>query len=155
MDLESRIDVRPARRRDLTPVTDIEAASFGRHAWPEQAFVELFDKCPELFFIARTSRRIAGYSIACVERSRAELISIAVRPEFRGRGVARALIEETIAIVQQHGIVAMRLMVELGNDDAIALYRRLGFVRLRTVPNYYGNGRNGWRMELLLRRRGR
>ena len=131
-------------------VLDIEAASFGPHAWRLEAFVEAFEYCSDLFFIARTSGRIAGYSITCIEREQAELISIAVFPQFRGRGVARALIDATIAILKKRGIRAMWLTVEVGNKDAIALYRRLGFVRLRTVPNYYGKGRNGWRMQLLL-----
>ena len=144
------------QRRDLPRILNIEAASFGRDAWRREAFLEALENCSDLFFIARTSGRIAGYSISCIERGRAELISIAVLPEFRGRGVARALIAAAIASAHDRRIGSVRLMVEVGNDAAIALYRRLGFYRLWTVPNYYGKGRNGWRMELLLRgRRGR
>ena len=40
------------------------------------------------------------------------------------------------------------LMVRRKNEAAIRLYRKLGFVRTATVPNYYEDQSTGWRMRL-------
>jgi len=39
-------------------------------------------------------------------------------------------------------------MVRRQNEEAIRLYRSLGFVRVRTVPNYYDDHSPGWQMSL-------
>lgn len=40
------------------------------------------------------------------------------------------------------------LMVRTTNKAAIRFYKRLGFVRTRTVRDYYENGGDAWRMRL-------
>jgi len=52
-----------------------------------------------------------------------------VRPSARGRGVGRALLEEMIGHCRVLGIRAVHLEVDHGNDQAAALYERLGFER--------------------------
>lgn len=141
-----QIQVRPFERRNLKRVLEIEGASFGRDAWPAQAFLEIWRESPELFLVARLGRRIAGYSITEVyTRSGAELESIAVAPRYRGRGVAQALLNATVAHL---GACTLRLMVSTSNASALRFYRRYGFVRTRLVKDYYGAGRDAWRMRL-------
>ena len=144
------IEIRRAVRRDIRRILDIEAVSFGRDAWEERLFLEALDECGHLFFVARLGGRIAGYSITCIERDRAELISIAVFPEARRHGVGEALIDVTIGTLRRREIGVLRLMVRVGNYGAIRFYRGLGFVRLRRVKDYYGRGRGALRMELRL-----
>jgi ribosomal-protein-alanine N-acetyltransferase len=126
-------------------VVEIERASFGRDAWPAEAFVEYWRQSPELFLIARVGRRIAGYSIARVNWRGAELESIAVDPRYRGRGVGQALLDATVARI---GGRPLRLMVDTANAAALRFYRQYGFVRSRLVKRYYGAGRDAWRMRL-------
>src|ERR1700734_2909688 len=102
------IDVRAFERRNLARIVQIERASFGKDAWAAGLFVEYWRQSPELFLIARQGRRIAGYSIARTNWRGAELESIAVHPRYRGRGVAQALVDATVA---QLPAVTLRLMV--------------------------------------------
>jgi [ribosomal protein S18]-alanine N-acetyltransferase len=139
------IDVRPFERRNLSRVVEIERASFGKDAWPAEAFVEYCQESPELFLIARQGRRIAGYSITRTSWRGAELESIAVDPRYRGRGVAQALLDATVARLPT---VTLRLMVSTTNTPALRFYRQYGFVRTRLVKRYYGAGRDAWRMQL-------
>jgi ribosomal-protein-alanine N-acetyltransferase len=127
-------------------VVEIERASFGKDAWPAALFVEYWRESPELFLIARVGRRIAGYSITRINWRGAELESIAVDPRYRGRGVAQALLDSTVA--QLPGACTLRLMVTTANAPALRFYRRYGFVRTRLVKRYYGAGRDAWRMSL-------
>lgn len=147
------IDVRQFERRDLKRVVDIERDSFGKDAWPAQAFVEYWHESPELFLVAQYGRRIVGYSITRTNWRGAELDSIAVDPGYRGKGIAQALLDATVTRLRspktrsQAGCT-LRLMVSTGNAPALRFYRQYGFVRTRLVRRYYGAGRDAWRMCL-------
>ncbi len=147
----ARIEIRPAGRRDLRRILEIETASFGRDAWDRRIFEDALKRDPGLFVVARLSGRIAGYSISCIERGAAELESIAIHPVYRRRGMGDALMNFTRRELGRLGMTALRLMVRIDNEQAIGFYRRLGFVRVRTVRGYYGRGQDAWRMELRLK----
>jgi [ribosomal protein S18]-alanine N-acetyltransferase len=145
------VEVRRFASRDLERVVAIERASFGKDAWPPELFLEYWRASPEFFLIATLGRRIAGYSINQTDWRGAELESIAVDPPYRGRGVAQALLNATIARLRSRGAGALRLMVSTKNEPALRFYERFGFTRLRKVKRYYGPGRDAWRMRLDLR----
>jgi ribosomal protein S18 acetylase RimI-like enzyme len=65
--------------------------------------------------------------------------------------VATALLKNTLRKVRRAGAQAAWLMVRRENEGAIRLYRRLGFARTATVPDYYEDGATGWRMRVILR----
>jgi len=140
-----RVVVRPFRRRNLNRIVEIERDSFGKDAWPAKLFLEYLRECPEFFLIACCGRRIAAYSIARINWRGAELESIAVHSDYRGRGVAQALLDATVAGL---GSRPLRLMVDTANAPALRFYRQYGFLRTRLVKRYYGPGRDAWRMRL-------
>lgn len=53
--------------------------------------------------------------------------SLAVKPEYRGQGIASALLRATIDKARQMGLPATGLLVDCGNPGAERLYRSLGF----------------------------
>lgn len=75
------------------------------------------------------------------ERHRGWMIQVYVRPEYRGSGMAQALVEHLV-----HHASSQVLQVHLGvwseNVPAIKLYERLGFETYGTEPRYlFVNGR--------------
>jgi GNAT superfamily N-acetyltransferase len=52
---------------------------------------------------------------------------IFVRPAWRGRGVATAVIVEAMRFLQEHGLAWARLSVRAQNANALGLYHRLGY----------------------------
>lgn len=139
--------IRRFEKGDLPGILRIERASFGRDAWPREAFLDYASAAPDLFLVARAGGRIAGYSIATLTRHGAELDSLAVLPPYRRQGIAAALLKGTMRKARGAGARVVSLMVRRKNHAAIKLYRNLGFVRVATIANYYGTGRAGWRMR--------
>jgi len=68
----------------------------------------------------------------------AELLSVAVRPQWRGRGVGARLVTGFLAEVAGRGADASRVVVGADNAAAIAMYRRAGFVPARTFELHRG-----------------
>ncbi len=141
------IRIRRAVRRDISAILRIEDASFLADAWPEDLFLEYLNARAELFLVAKLDGRIAGYSIACLRPWGAEIDSIAVHPRHRRRGVAQRLMTRMLSALRRQRVPACFLTVRRSNLDAIAFYRRFGFVRTRNAPGYYEDGEDGWRMR--------
>lgn len=72
--------------------------------------------------------------------SAAELISMWVAPEARGRGVAGELIDQVDRWARREGAKQLRLAVTDGNDRAAALYRRHGFVGIGELGDLMADG---------------
>jgi ribosomal protein S18 acetylase RimI-like enzyme len=79
--------------------------------------------------VARRSNRVVGMvSGTEPEAGEVELISMWVEPDERGRGVGDALIRAVLEWAGRQGAEAVSLQVREGNEKAIHLYERLGFV---------------------------
>jgi [ribosomal protein S18]-alanine N-acetyltransferase len=68
----------------------------------------------------------------------AQLLNIAVAPEARGRGVAKALMRGGMDYLAGRGVEEVRLEVEPENTPAIAVYREAGCVERGRMRNMYG-----------------
>lgn len=77
-----------------------------------------------------------GFALLRTVLSETELMLIAVAPESRGRGVARALLGESVRRATHLG--ARRFLLEVRADnDALSLYRHVGFVAIGRRRDYY------------------
>lgn len=87
----------------------------------------------------RTERNkgVFGYAMFSVILEDAELMSVAVAPEYRGRGAGRALMSAVLARAAERGASRCFLEVRSSNAPARALYTSLGFTEVRTIRSYY------------------
>jgi ribosomal-protein-alanine N-acetyltransferase len=148
--LKPLVEVCCFQPRDLDRILEIEQASFGRDAWDRELFLDYFRHWPDLFLVARRSRRIRGYIITCSGPKDAELVSIAVDPRDRQRGIGRAMLDETLDQLRSSRARTWWLMVATVNEAAIHFYESYGFVQTRRSKGYYGAGRDAWRMKFSL-----
>ncbi len=60
------------------------------------------------------------------------IANVATHPDFRGRGIARALMELAMERARSRGAQSLILSVREENQQAVSLYRSLGFERITT-----------------------
>jgi ribosomal-protein-alanine N-acetyltransferase len=140
----------PFRRRHLDRILRIERACFAREAYSRGLFLELYEECAGLFFVAKRAGRIGAYMVTCATAPSAEIVSVAVHPDYRRQGMARALIEHTLRALGDAGIRRVELRVRDTNTAGIRLYRSFGFRRAGLERRYYEDGGHAVHMRLAL-----
>ncbi len=79
----------------------------------------------------------AGFAVSYLAGGEGELLNIAVLPEFRKRGIGRALLQRLLEEAEDRGCEAMFLEVRVSNGAAVALYEGRGFQRVGTRKHFY------------------
>ncbi|KAB7744119.1 GNAT family N-acetyltransferase [Nostocoides sp. F2B08] len=77
--------------------------------------------------IIEVGGRAVGRVLIDRAADRTHLVDIALLPEWRGRGIGTAVVQDLISDARSRGD-AVTLSVARDNDRAVRLYRRLGFV---------------------------
>lgn len=94
--------------------------------------------------VAVVRDKIVGYAVIDKWPEQEHLVSIAVIPESRRKGVGQALLDHLIDKMQTG---RLRLEVRRSNKAAIELYRKNGFVRTGIAHSYYTDGEDAFQME--------
>jgi len=132
-------EVRNAEESDLDEICKIEDESFPE-PFPRGLFEKLLRDKNALFFVAVEAGLILGYCIATLENHRGHLISIAVGQSHRRRGVAVRLLGRLLHELEYGDTEQVWLEVRPDNIAAVSLYRKLGFLKAGSAPNYYRDG---------------
>jgi ribosomal-protein-alanine N-acetyltransferase len=91
---------------------------------------------------------LLGYVGFRILKHTAHVATLAVHPEWRGRGIGEYLLLVAITEGLTEGKRRVTLEVRPSNRAAQALYRKLGFERTGIRRAYYRNGEDGWIMTL-------
>jgi len=101
-----------------------------------------------LVLLATHGEELAGFGIVHRQRSFGEvvgyLLTLDVVPTLRRHGLGKHLLTLAEQSAQAAGCRAMLLHVFTGNSGAVALYEKLGYMRLGTDENLYGSGLHAW-----------
>lgn len=121
---------------DLAEAVAAQHAAFGtdeltvdeREAWPREDGYR-----PELDLVVREGGRIVAFAVGYLRGEGVEVGTVGVRPEARGRGLARRLLEAECAIGA--GLGAERAWTSTATDNAgmLAVARSAGFSAFRTT----------------------
>ena len=129
------------KEEDLSAVRAIEVLSFS-NPWSDNTFrgeIQNTSISFPLVVVRRPGDEIVGYIIFWHIREDVQVNNIAVHPDFRGKGIAEALMRHVIGRVRKSGATFMTLEVRPSNAAAVTLYKKLGFEILGTRKNYYTN----------------
>jgi len=140
-----------AASRDAASIAALHAASF-RRGWSEQEVEGLLTDRHVIAHRAMVGSAMAGFIMSRLVEDEAEILSVAVAGQRRGRGLARNLLNLHLRLLAALGARAVFLEVDEHNAAAIRLYDRAGFHEISRRPNYYP-GPGGQAVAALVLRR--
>jgi len=91
------------------------------------------------WLIAESDGQLVGYVGSQSVIDEADIMNIAVSPDFRRKGIAREMINRLIEVLKTKQVHSLTLEVRVSNAGAIALYSQLGFQQVGLRPGYYRN----------------
>lgn len=121
---------------DFEELYALETACFGNSWTREMLRAELENPLTSLVFM-RVEGKIAAFAFGRVVVDEAELFQIGTLPEYRGRGLAKKLLERFHEETRKKGAAVCFLEVRSRNDAAVALYEKSGYERISVRRNYY------------------
>ncbi|HEY0918176.1 ribosomal protein S18-alanine N-acetyltransferase [Devosia sp.] len=131
------LHVEPAVPADADAITRLHAQGFYR-GWAREEFAAyIAGQDTPVYVACDKRRRIAGFAMLRLAADEAELVTIAVDPRWRKKGVGLALMRALFEDLRM--TPARRLFLEVAADNAAALrlYGKLGFARVGERRGYY------------------
>lgn len=143
---------RLAKQTDIDEVYDIYMEDsiipfLGYDPMPKQEFLTVFSSLTKdkTFFVYELEGKVIGFYKTTRYPGRCNHVayigSLAINPEYQGRGLAKAMMKEVIDELQSNGIKRIELIVESDNPKAIRFYERLGFKIEGTLQKFYKRAR--------------
>jgi len=136
---------------DIPVLASYEKLLFPYSPWNTAQFKEEFAGIPTTRFmsVAESNNTIIGYCGVFLPAPgvEADILTVAVLPEYRRQGIAQEFMRQIEAWARDRGARAMMLEVEQTNDSAIALYTKLGYMKISVRMDYYGPGQDAFVMR--------
>jgi ribosomal-protein-alanine N-acetyltransferase len=133
-------EIRRLQLRDLNAIEEIERRSYPT-PWSRSMFASELAKPSSICLGAFEGDRLLGYLIVSRYVDAWHVMNVAVGPDHRRRGIARALLAELFELTAEDGRRGYTLEVRVSNDGAIKLYERLGFRSSGIRRGYYTDNR--------------
>ena len=143
--------VEPATLRDAPRLAQLHAASFHR-GWGDGEFESMIVERNTLVHRLRLGRKTIGFAVSRIGADEAEILSIAIDADKRGRGLSRNLLLTHLGHLAGRGVRRIFLEVEENNAAARRLYERCGFAVVGRRERYYQQP-SGEQLNALLMRR--
>lgn len=132
------VSFRPMTTADLEEVMAVERASY-EFPWSAGFFRQELQVACARSIVAERDGKIIGYILFWMLPGAVDIHNLAVRSEYRRRGVARALMEQVIAQARHHSAARVMLEVRKSNLAAQNLYQSMGFSVTAIRKGYYSD----------------
>ncbi len=120
----------------VQPIADIEKLCFS-DPWSVNSIGSELRNPLSLWLVALEDGNVAGYVGSQTVLGEADMMNLAVHPDYRRRGVGEQLVLQLVDHLRRQGSHILMLEVRASNEPAIALYKKLGFIQVGRRPNYY------------------
>src|SRR5262249_39616949 len=128
-----------ARPTDAAAIAALHAVSF-RRGWGEDEVQRLLVERNVVTQHMTAGGKPIGFIMSRLAAGEAEILSVAIAPAWRGRGVSRQLLDLHLRRLAGLGVHAIYLEVGEHNAPACRLYRRAGFTEVGRRQGYYEDG---------------
>ena len=144
------ITYRLANAFDLPVFVSLDKELFPYSPWSASQFKEELSSPTRHFVVAEdVDQKIIGYAgVFAPGAAEADILTVGVVPEHRGKGIAKALMALITDWAKDQGSTAMMLEVKTDNREAIGLYESLGYSTLNVRKDYFGAGLDAQVMRL-------
>lgn len=137
------------RWRDIPDVVSIEESVFPATAWSAAQFWSELAQDDRTYLIVEMASRPVAYAGVMVRPPTADIQTIAVDADCRGRGIGRDLLDRLLRVAEKGGCSEVLLEVNAESAPAVTLYESAGFEVIARRSSYYGPGEDA----LIMRRR--
>jgi len=129
--------IRKMEEADLAAVENLLASCAGAAQWSPA--ILLRDSAGSCALVKEAQGLIVGFVGLRIVATEAELLNLAVAPEWRHQAIGRGLLVAALSCAHQAGVREMFLEVRTSNVGARALYASLGFTGNGRRTNYYSD----------------
>ena len=134
---KAKIRVRIAKSSDLDDIYDLDVQTFAM-PWSKEALsYDILENDDAFVIVAENEGEFAGYADIWTVLDEADLNSIAVRVDFRRKGIGDAIMLAMTEMLSASGVATINLEVRVSNMPAIKLYKKYGFNECGVRPGYY------------------
>jgi [ribosomal protein S18]-alanine N-acetyltransferase len=155
-------DIRNCATTDIAAIVSINMKTLPEH-YSDYFYYEILAEFPETFLVAELGDSVVGYIMCRVEfgfshlrrfglSKKGHIVSVAVLPEHRGRGVGTRLIEQAQGEMVKKAVKEVYLEVRVSNTEAISLYERMNYKRVSRLEGYYRDGEAAYLMAAPLQK---
>lgn len=139
--------IRFAGEHDLAFIHALELANFSPQAQLSKRDIRHSLRSPhQLVYIIEEDHRPLGYMIVIEYKRSMRLYSIVIDQAVRNQGHGHALVQTFVSLGEDRK-KHLTLEVDAQKERLVAFYESFGFVKTRTLADYYGKGRTAWKMR--------
>lgn len=146
MKAEQGVAIRPMHIRDIRFVHALEQSTFGKSFGESMLYEEIINnQAAHYALMTNDNERIGYIGLRRLDKG-AEITTIALREEDRGKGFGTVLLKYGETVCKRWGVLTLTLEVRPSNKVAHAFYKRHGFHVSATRKNYYNDGEDAYLM---------
>lgn len=134
------LEIGRAEDAEIDELVVLDRECFPLHPYGPVVMRQMFEVCGGLLIRARRGR-LVGYCLGAIEFEDPAvgwILSLAVKPESRNKGIGSLLTSALIDQLRTSGVALCRLSVEPGNEAALALYSGFGAQETEFRDLYFG-----------------
>ncbi|MGN1227910.1 MAG: ribosomal protein S18-alanine N-acetyltransferase [Christensenellales bacterium] len=144
------MEIEFASVEDIDAIARIEGECFVKEAWSKEMLQADFAN-RSIYLVSRLETGdVIGYLSMLDLDIEGEILRVAVKKQYRRKGVAKRMIQFLIEFLQEKNYQRLYLEVKSTNEEAIKLYESLGFTKYNERKNYYSEGEDALNYILLI-----
>lgn len=129
-------NLRTLTESDLSQLLAIEVAAQAS-PWSQETFERCFQLDGRGWVIEQAAGKIIGFILVLVQAGECHILNIGIEPSQQRQGHGFHLLTHALTEVKKQNVEIAYLEVRCSNENAIALYKKIGFKKIGERKNYY------------------
>lgn len=139
--------IRKATLEDLPILMELERVCFKDSRYSREQIEWILRGKDEVTYLYFQDSNAIGSLMLSLQGDMGRVISVGVHPDWRGKGVARELMNVADKWFLDSGAAVVDLEVGVNNKDALNLYRSLGYEVVRVLKKYYPGNEDAFHLR--------